>query len=67
MLAIKLLLKWVQNRSYDIFVYYRWALAAAVLVLFLQRSKALPVDDNTAPAANGIAPAEVTTTSASAP
>lgn len=38
MLAIKLLLTWVQHRSYGIFVYYRWLLAAVVLVVFYLRT-----------------------------
>ncbi len=40
MLAIKLLLTWVQHRSYSIFVYYRWILAAVVLVVFYLRATA---------------------------
>ena len=37
-LAIKLLLTWVQHRSYGIFVYYRWLLAAVVLVVYYLRA-----------------------------
>lgn len=37
-LAIKVLLKWVQHRSYGVFVYYRWLLAAVVLVVYYLRS-----------------------------
>jgi undecaprenyl-diphosphatase len=39
MLAIKFLLKYVQTRSYAIFVYYRWIVAAAVLALFYVRMR----------------------------
>lgn len=37
-LAIKVLLKWVQHRSYGVFVYYRWLLAAVVLVVYYLRA-----------------------------
>ncbi|PKO19508.1 UDP-diphosphatase [candidate division BRC1 bacterium HGW-BRC1-1] len=40
-LAIKLLLTWVQNRSYGIFVYYRWLLAVVVLVVYYLRATAI--------------------------
>ena len=39
-LAIKFLLRYVQTRSYAIFVYYRWIVAVVVLVLFYSRMHA---------------------------
>lgn len=39
LLAIWFLLRYVQTRRYDIFVYYRWVLAAAVLWFFLARQQ----------------------------
>ena len=35
--AIFVLLKYVQTRSYAIFVYYRWVIAAVILAVFFAR------------------------------
>jgi undecaprenyl-diphosphatase len=37
MLAIRFLLKYVQTRSYAVFAYYRWVLAACVLAVYFTR------------------------------
>jgi undecaprenyl-diphosphatase len=37
-IAIKGLLQYLQHRSYVVFAIYRWALAAVIIAVFLQRS-----------------------------
>jgi len=36
-LAIKFLMKYIQTHNFNIFVYYRWALGAAIIALYLLR------------------------------
>jgi len=36
-LVIKFLMKYIQTRSFDIFVWYRWALGAVIIALYFAR------------------------------
>jgi undecaprenyl-diphosphatase len=35
--VIKFLMKYIQTRSFDIFVYYRWLLGAAIIAVYCWR------------------------------
>jgi undecaprenyl-diphosphatase len=57
MLAIRFLLTYVQNRRYDLFVYYRWVVAAVIIAVWFLRG---PVPEQRAvPAAPTPAPQTV--------
>lgn len=56
MIAIKFLLRYVQTRRYDIFAYYRWAVAVVIVAVYLGRLEKAPAAAPE-PAASGPAPA----------